>query len=236
MKCRVSVAMTSYNGEKYIHKQLSSILSNLGNNDEVVISDDGSTDNTRSIVEKFDDPRVKLIIGPQKGLVKNFEYAIRCCSGEYIFLCDQDDVWYNNKIDKVLDVFSKTNSILVEHDAVVVDSQDNIIYPSFFIHRQVHSGVIKNFFRNTYHGCLMAFRSELKEKIFPFPKSGCLHDQWIGIIADYYGHVFFLEEKLMEYKRHENNMSSFERLPISRQLRDRFYLLLQIIKYIIRRK
>ena len=123
MKCRVSVAMTSYNGEKYIHKQLSSILSNLGNNDEVVISDDGSTDNTRSIVEKFDDPRVKLIIGPQKGLVKNFEYAIRCCSGEYIFLCDQDDVWYNNKIDKVLDVFSKTNSILVEHDAVVVDSQ-----------------------------------------------------------------------------------------------------------------
>ena len=62
MKCRVSVAMTSYNGEKYIHKQLSSVLSNLGTNDEVVISDDGSTDNTISIVEKFDDPRIKLIM------------------------------------------------------------------------------------------------------------------------------------------------------------------------------
>lgn len=221
----VSVAMASYNGEKYIKEQLISVLDNLSENDEVVISDDGSTDRTVEIIKEINDKRIKLISGPCRGLVKNFENAVKSCTGDYIFLCDQDDIWYKDKVKKVCKFFEENDCDLVEHDAVVTNGKGDVIYPSFFKYRRVRCGYIKNMIRNTYHGCLMAFKSELKTKIFPFPNSGCLHDQWIGILADYYGKVCFLNEILMEYKRHESNASSFKHLPFSRQLCDRLILI-----------
>lgn len=230
----VSVAMASYNGEKYIKEQIISVLDNLSENDEVVISDDGSTDGTVEIIKKINDKRIRLISGPCKGLVKNFENAIKSCTGDYIFLCDQDDIWHKDKVKKVCKIFDETDCILIEHDAVVVNKDKEILYSSFFKYRHVRHGCIKNWLRNTYHGCLIAFKSELKTKIFPFPNDGCLHDQWIGILADYYGKVYFLNEILMEYKRHENNSSSFKRLPLKRHILDRIKLANNFLKRIFK--
>lgn len=226
----VSVAMATFNGEKYIYNQISTILNNLESDDEIVISDDGSTDNTINIIESFHDNRIKIFDGPRKGLVKNFFNAIAKCCGDIIFLCDQDDIWYEDKVKKVCEAFRKTDCMLVEHDAKVVDEKGNTIYESFFTHRNVRGGFWKNYLRNTYHGCLMAFRKELVSKLHPFPEIGCLHDQWIGLMAEKEGNVVFLPEKLMEYKRHSDNASSFQRLPFRRQLSDRLHLLLFIIK------
>ncbi len=228
----ISVAMASFNGEKNIERQISSVLENLNTDDELVISDDGSTDETLDIINGFCDRRIKVVIGPQKGLVKNFENAVRECNGEYIFLCDQDDYWYAGKVQKVLEGFEGNNYLLIEHDARVVDGNGEIIYPSFFQYRRVRRGTLKNLVRNTYHGCLMAFDSRIKPYIIPFPESGCFHDQWIGIVADYLGEVYFQNEILMDYVRHNENMSSFEHLPFTRQLSDRIKLSKNYIKRI----
>ena len=98
--------MAAYNGELYIAQQLDSILNNIKINDEVIISDDGSSDRTREIIRDYivKDNRIKLVDGPQKGVVKNFENALEYANGEIIFLCDQDDVWKDNKIEKLFDL------------------------------------------------------------------------------------------------------------------------------------
>ena len=103
-KVRISVAMVTYNGSRYIREQMDSILKNLKEQDEVVVSDDGSTDGTLDILAEYQEkePRIRMIEGPRQGIKKNVEHALRHCKGEYIFLSDQDDIWTDDKVDKVL--------------------------------------------------------------------------------------------------------------------------------------
>ena len=129
----ISVAMATYNGEKYIKEQLDSILKQLNNNDEIIISDDGSTDNTINIINSYNDKRIRIIEGPHKSVKQNFANAISNCKGKYIFLSDQDDIWLDYKVDTVLKVFETTNCTCVVHDAQVFDSNTNeVIMDSFF--------------------------------------------------------------------------------------------------------
>lgn len=228
----ISVAMATFNGEKYLERQLESVLLNLSPDDEVVVSDDGSTDSTLHIIKALNDKRMKVIRGPGQGVVKNFENAIKNCRGDYIFLCDQDDYWYPNKVQKVCHIFAETDCDLVEHNAIIVHEDGEIMYSSFFEYRRIRKGVLNNIIRNTYHGCLMAFRKELVNRIVPFPATGCLHDQWIGVLADYYGNVYFFDEILMEYRRHGQNVSSFNHLPLRKQIQDRAILTINLAKRI----
>ena len=193
-KEKVSVAMATYNGEKYIKEQIETILNNLDDKDELVISDDGSSDMTIEIINKINDKRIKLLEGPRKGLKKNFENAIKNTTGDVIFLSDQDDIWMENKVEKVLECFNNNNYILIQHDAVVVDENDKVIYESFAEHRKVKTGVIKNLIKNSYHGCCIAFRKELIKEILPIPDNVYLHDEWIGIVAELNGKTYFLDE------------------------------------------
>lgn len=109
----ISVAMASFNGEKYIKKQILSILDNLNEDDELVISDDGSTDCTLQIIKEFQDSRIKLIKGNHEGINKNFENAIVHCMGDYIFLSDQDDEWYPSKVSTVMKYFNDNPSCVL---------------------------------------------------------------------------------------------------------------------------
>lgn len=235
MNYLVSVAMASYNGEKYIEKQILSVLKNLEKSDELVISDDGSTDSTLEIIKNVNDSRIKLCKGPKKGINQNFSNAIIHCKGDYIFLCDQDDEWLENKVSSVIEVFKTKDVILVEHDAIVVDDNNRVIIPSFFDYRRVRTGFFKNWLRNTYHGCCMAFKSSLKDCIETIPVDGCLHDQWIGLIAELNGKTYFLDKKLMVYKRHSGNASSFKQYPFLIQLKNRIIIGCNITKYLYRK-
>ncbi len=230
-KEKISVAMASYNGEKYIRNQIETILENLDDDDELVISDDGSSDRTIEIIKSFNDKRIKLLNGPKKGLKKNFENAIKNTTGNVVFLSDQDDIWMPNKVKKVLEVLEKSNYILIQHDAIVVDENDNIIIDSFAEHRKVKTGIIKNLIKNSYHGCCIAFRAKLKEKILPIPNNIYLHDQWIGMIAELEGKTYFLNEKLMKYRRHSENNSSFKHLPLKEMFINRVNYAKELIKY-----
>ena len=114
----ISVCMATYNGEKYIREQIDSILAQLGDKDELIVSDDGSADATLSIVRSFSDPRIKIISNTGKhGTNGNFENALKHAQGDYIFLSDQDDVWLPGKVNICLQALQTAH--LVVHDCYV---------------------------------------------------------------------------------------------------------------------
>ena len=209
----ISVAMAAFNGEKYLKDQVDSILKQCLPVEEVVVSIDKSQDKTLEILNNYSilDSRIKIFEGPNKGVVKNFENAIKKCTGDIIFLCDQDDIWYRNKVELIVNEFKKNRKIsLLLHDATVTDEYLNILYSSFFEKNHSKSGKIRNIIKNSYVGACIAFRQELKKYILPFPKNIPMHDQWIGLIAEVKGKVKFLKEPLIKYRRHKYTITSFK--------------------------
>lgn len=231
MREKISVAMATYNGEKYIKEQIDSILVNLDKNDELIISDDGSTDNTVNIIKSYKDNRIILLNGPRKGVKQNFANAISHVTGKYIFLSDQDDIWMDNKVEEVIKIFEKEHTNLIVHDAIVFDDNTkNNIYDSFFEYRKSGSGVIKNLLKNTYIGCCMAFDRELKKYILPIPDDIEMQDQWIGIIADkHFNRNIFVNDKLIRYRRHYGNVSKLKHYGLKRMIQNRFKIIKKII-------
>lgn len=222
---RISVAMITYQGEKYIKEQLDSILACLGKEDEVVISDDGSTDGTPAILKEYQeqDKRIHILNGPRKGVKANVENALRACEGAYIFLADQDDIWMPDKVECVMAELEKPEVGLVVHDAVVMDGMcENVVLGSFYSLKGSGAGVFKNIWRNTYIGCCMAFKRQLLEKALPIPSYIEMHDQWIGVLNDKYGYgTVFVPEKLLKYRRHGNNASGMSHYGVLRMIKNR---------------
>lgn len=203
---KVSVALAAYKGEKYIGEQLKSILPQLSENDEIIVSDDFFCEAVQSIIDEIDDGRISYVKGAGKGVIKNFENAINLCSGDIIFLCDQDDVWLPNKVESCLKEF-EDGAMLVLHDAKVSDSELNIKQESFFVTHSSSVGFLKNLMRNSYMGCCMAFSKELKKYILPFPEKIPMHDQWIGLNAERVGKVSLIREPLIIYRRHSETVT-----------------------------
>ena len=232
---RISVAMAVYHGEAYLDAQLSSILSQLEPEDEIIVSDDCPGGKTEEIVRRFaeQDQRVHYVQGPGRGLIANFGHAISLCGGDAIFLSDQDDVWMPGKANKV-NAALEAGALLVLHDACVTDADMHPLEPSFFAVHGSKPGFGANLIRNSFMGCCMAFRRELCGAILPLPEGIPMHDQWIGLIATRLGRVVFLEEPLLFYRRHGGNVSGGKtsvstklrwRLSLVNQLLRRFYLL-----------
>lgn len=225
MRKTISVAMAVYNGEKYLKAQIDSILKQLNDNDEIIVSIDPSIDNSQKILESYQDSRIKIIFGPGQGVVSNFENALKHTNNEILFLCDQDDIWCNDKVEKVLSVFEKENVNLVLHDAKIIDKDENIVEQSFFEYRGCKKGIFNNILKNSYIGCCMALKKELKQYILPFPKNLPMHDQWIGLVAEKKGKVFFLKQPLLLYRRHDANASSQEHAGILQMVKWRLRII-----------
>lgn len=206
--CKISVALAAYKGEDFIEEQLSSILTQLKPHDEVIVSDDFPQGKTKEIVMKFaeNDTRIKYIEGPGKGLIMNFENAIKHCTGDFIFLADQDDVWLPDKVEAVTEKLA-SGADLVLHNAMVTDGKLTVRDTSFFNSHGTKTGYFNNLIKNSYMGCCMAFRKELCEKILPFPENLPMHDQWIGLVAEKTGKVSLIEKPLILYRRHGSNMT-----------------------------
>ena len=233
---KISVCMAAYNGAKYIRLQLVSILNQLGPNDQLVVVDDGSTDNTVQIIKSFKDSRIQLHINMVNiGIVRTFDRALHLVQGDLIFLSDQDDQWYDNKISIISKILSSQDVDLIVHDAMITE-ENHIISNSLFKFGNSNAGVIKNFISNTYTGCCMAFKRDILGKVLPIPaKKGIFHDAWIGIMAEYYGYkIAFIDVPLIEFRRHDRNTSTLKRRGIIRILSERIVLLLAIITHIIR--
>lgn len=204
---KISVCMATYNGEKYIFEQINSILSQLNKNDELIISDDKSTDNTIKIIGSFQDSRIKLFINEKRnGVILNFENALLKASGDYIFLSDQDDVWLPNKINVMLNYLQTYD--LVVANVILVNSSLNIIKKTFWKNQKSISCFFYNLYKNPYLGCSMAFRNEILKYILPFPKNIPMHDIWIGLCTQIFSKkCCYINTPLMYYRRHGNNLS-----------------------------
>lgn len=201
-----SVCIPTYNGEKYIREQLESILVQLEPEDEVIISDDSSTDNTIEIIKSINDTRIKLFLGNSfKSPIFNLENALYHSTGDIIFLADQDDIWKKGKVDKIVELMNNYDCVVT--DATVVDKEFNVIEQSFFSLNKSKKGLLRNLIKNGYLGCCMAFNRKILEKSLPFPKDIPMHDSWIGLVAEKYGCVLFLNESYLFYRRHGENAS-----------------------------
>lgn len=202
----ISVCMTTYNGEKYISEQILSILQQLGENDEIVISDDSSSDQTIEIIENFKDNRIILLKeNNYRSPIFNLENALKHAKGDFIFLADQDDIWLPNKICETLKHINENNVVMT--DALLVDEYLNVLSPTLDTWRIYKPGFIRNLYRYRYLGCCMAFHKKKLKQILPFPKNIQAHDVWIGLLAELYGGLKYLPIQLIKYRRHGNNYS-----------------------------
>lgn len=202
----ISVCMAVKNGEQYLRQQIDSILHQLTQDDELVISDDHSTDDTLSIIHSYQDSRIVLTSNRGKGILRNFENGLLRCRGEFIFLTDQDDVWMPERIARTVPYFNEHD--LVVNDCKIVNSSLHVLHDSFFDFNQSGKGVFKNLLHNSYMGCCMAFKRNVLHKALPFPSRILMHDQWLGLIAELDFNIVFIPDKLVWHRRHEQNAST----------------------------
>lgn len=211
----ITVCLATHNGEKYIKQQIDSILKQLGERDELVISDDGSKDSTLEIINNYNDVRIKVF--PQKspsGLLGheyatlNFENALSHAKGDFIFLSDQDDVWADDKVEVCMKYLQKYDYVV--SDAYVTDADLNIVSETRFtkeekMHFNKYVAVVLS---TPYQGSCAAFRRCVLDKAMPFPKGIQSHDRWIGNVAAFYFKYKIIPEKLIYYRRHEGTASN----------------------------
>lgn len=203
----ISVCIATYNGQEYISEQISSILAQLSDNDELVISDDGSTDETLKIIESFSDSRIRIIRNEkyEHGFIGNFENALSVSRGDVIFLADQDDIWKPQKVERCIAALQTAD--LVVHDADIVNGDGERKGYTYYstLHRK--TGFWANMFKTRFLGCCMAFNRNVIDSCMPFPKGITGHDYWIGMYCLMKFKVAFIDDVLICYRRHGNNVS-----------------------------
>jgi glycosyltransferase involved in cell wall biosynthesis len=230
----VSVCVATFNGEQFIEDQLLSILKQIDENDEVVISDDSSTDRTVGIIKKITDPRIRLFEGKLfRDPIQNFQFALEQARGELIFLSDQDDIWLDEKYEEMKVLLQ--SHILVVSNSIIVDQHLKVINPSFFSVFKSGRGILKNVIRSTYYGSCMAFRKQLLVNALPFPKTKEIgHDLWLGLVGELTGSVFFYEKPLLLYRRHQSAFTPAglkSKRSIYQMLIGRFVMLNELLKF-----
>lgn len=231
----ISVCMATYNGEKFIKEQIDSILPQLSSADEIIISDDGSTDRTVNIIENYSDSRIKLLRDNSfHSTIYNLENALKHSNGDVVFLCDQDDKWSSDKVKTCLPYMNEFDLII--HDAYIADSNLKITHDSFFKVNNTKCGKWQNIIKNGYHGCCMVINRKLLSAVLPFPSKLPMHDMYIGNYASFNKYkVKFIEDKLLFYRRHNNNVSQSSNKS-SRKLIDRIKDRYLILKTVLRVK
>jgi glycosyltransferase involved in cell wall biosynthesis len=204
----ISVCIATYNGEKYFAEQLASILPQLDENDEIIISDDGSSDATLKIAREFGDNRIKTYRNPgARGYTRNFENALMNARGDLILLSDQDDVWCAGKVKAM-------SSALEDHDLVISDATYvnellQVTEGSHFKLSRMRKGFFRQWAKPCYIGACMGFRREVLVFALPFPKRSayCAHDYWLTLVGEACFRLGLVDQQLILFRRHETNTS-----------------------------
>lgn len=208
---KVSVVMTAYNGEKFIETQINSILINLDQQDELLIGDDGSKDATLDIIHRYElnDSRIRFFQFNHLGTSKNLETLLSKCTGDIIFISDQDDCWESTKVKDVCNDFENHPNVdLVFHNSRVSAADINDIkHLSLFDYLPVSKQFWKNVVRFHFWGCMFAVRKNALGYILP------LHfgfDSWMIFCTTFFNRCYIENKILMTYRRHGGNLSTFK--------------------------
>lgn len=209
----ISVAVATYNGEMFIRNQMDSILSQTYSDLEVVVCDDCSTDGTINILEDYasKDSRIKIFKNDcNLGFKKNFEKAISLCRGEYIALCDQDDVWTQNHIEILCKNIGSNDCVC--GNAMLTDAGGNELGVTMRDFIPVHILPENNdvFFShevygNIVQGAACLIRKSLSVRVLPIPDCVKYHDWWIALNACANGGCKYVDEIVLNYRRHASN-------------------------------
>lgn len=221
---RVTVCLATYNGAEFVLRQLDSVVKQLSSDDQIIVVDDCSKDQTVALIKEAYGERVKIFVNESNaGVIKSFEKAISLAERDYIFLCDQDDLWEDNKVFRVLETFKNEDAQLVVHDAYVVDGSLEMLHSSWNEYNQNRKkGMLGNILKNSFTGCCMAFRKDIIPEILPFPDSIEMHDQWIALVCMKNNKkIAYIDEPLMKYVRHGNNVTGVKKRSIAEQLKGR---------------
>lgn len=216
----IGIIMATYNGELYIREQIDSILTNTYEDWKLIICDDGSLDNTISIVEEYTRKYPEKIYlhenAKNMGVMFNFLHGIKRSDSSYIMFCDQDDVWKKDKIQVTYDKMkcieqneNKNIPIAVFSDALVVDSTLNIIHSSF--HKVGVLNVEKLdlshiLMENKLLGCTVMINKIVKEMLTTLPTTARMHDWWIALLCASFGTIGVIKEPTILYRQHDNNV------------------------------
>ena len=205
----ISVCVATYNGERYLLKQLESILPQLGENDEVIISDDGSKDATYEVINTINDSRIRWIenIGEHSPAF-NFENALNHAKGDIIVLADQDDEWELDRIKLGLEVLRSEKVWCVLNNRSLIDSVGNIFKTQCDEVDPVQASFLYQVWHNPYIGCCMMFKRELLDLALPFPPKMPMHDLWIGWLGAKLKKNAYINKPLVRYRRHGNNVTT----------------------------
>jgi glycosyltransferase involved in cell wall biosynthesis len=228
MQDKISVALCTYNGELYLKEQIESIFKQSRLPDEIIVCDDCSLDSTLKMLNEFrkNSPiPFKIYLNKKNlGVSKNFEKAISLCSGDIIFLSDQDDAWLPEKIEKVIEVFNNNKDCsYVFSDAFIVDENlhslgytmwKSISFDRFqrkkFMKGQQLEGLLKHY---VVTGSTMAFHSRIREIVLPIPEIW-IHDAWITLFGSIFGKGCFIEEPLIYYRQHNYQLIGGRKLKV----------------------
>jgi glycosyltransferase involved in cell wall biosynthesis len=215
----VSICMATYNGERYLREQLTSILIQISRNDEVVIVDDASTDQTLSIIRAMNDTRVRLFTSVKNnGHVYAFERAIKLASGDVIILSDQDDIWASNKYYELISTFNDAPEIvMIVHGLSIIDSDAVIVSVDWlrFKEKLPNRGLFlfRQLLRSNVFGSALAFRRNLLSLLLPFPRCVYAHDHWLAISAAFRGGIKLHSGQLVFRRIHSHNVTPVYGLP-----------------------
>ncbi len=217
-KLKVSIALCTYNGEQFLQEQLDSIASQTRLPDEVVVGDDASTDKTLEILEQWQNSvpfQVKIIARKENlGFRKNFEMTAKECHGDILFFCDQDDIWFPEKIEKVMTIFESSSEVdLVGHNTVVVDkNRRNLGLTEITLRssKNINLSTSLRFFcpvNDSFpitSGCCLVVRMDFMKKCLPFFRA---HDTTLYLLARAGSKSVTIFEPLMYYRFHGQNFS-----------------------------
>lgn len=201
--------MATFNGAKYVKEQLNSILVLLDADDEVIVSDDGSLDNTVEIINSFCDNRIRVVYNSNEhGYSSNFENALSFALGDYIILSDQDDVWTSSKLKILLSYLTIYDFVV--SDAILINDIGEVIADSFYNQRRPFRSLFGNIYKFGYLGCCMAFNRNVLNKALPFPANRryCTHDNWLLLVGATFFKYKIIDDKLIYYRRHKSNISN----------------------------
>lgn len=207
----ISVCMATYNGARFLREQVDSILSQLSNADELIVSDDTSTDDTVAILRSYNDKRIKIFPSDAHSPTYNFENAIKHASGDFIFLSDQDDVWIEGRIEKAMKAHKENGAGLVLVNGVLVDENLKTKRASYFHGNPIKPTFWGNLYHNPFQGSCMSFTKELLPFLLPFPKGLIMHDSWIGLVAFRHSKCVYIETPLMKYRRYGINFTAMHK-------------------------
>lgn len=219
----IDILLSTYNGERFLKKQLDSILSQTYTEWRLLVRDDGSSDNTNAILKKYHQKNSqKIIIFPNNinqniGVIKSFEFLLQQSNNEYIMFCDQDDIWLPNKIEisfntiKELEVkHSSSTPIAIHSNLTLIDENENLLHNSFWQFANIRPNILNTNIKflaisNSATGCTMMINKALKNIVLPFPEKVYMHDMLIALTACKHGILHPIYQPLILYRQHNNN-------------------------------